>query len=85
VLNSAVNPGGIRLGTPALTTRGFKEAEFEKVAEWCIKAVQISIRLQKNAGKKLVDFLEAMNNDEEVKQTCEEVKAFARQFSMPGL
>jgi glycine hydroxymethyltransferase len=28
---SAVVPGGIRVGTPALTTRGFKEADFIKV------------------------------------------------------
>lgn len=42
---SAVNPGGIRLGTPALTTRGFKEAEMAKIALWCKKAVEISLRL----------------------------------------
>lgn len=28
------DPSGIRLGTPALTTRGFKEAEMDKVAVW---------------------------------------------------
>ncbi len=28
---SAVVPGGIRIGTPALTTRGFREADFVKV------------------------------------------------------
>jgi glycine hydroxymethyltransferase len=44
-LYSAVNPGGIRLGSPALTTRGFKEADMDKVAEWCIKAIEISVRL----------------------------------------
>jgi len=28
---------GIRLGSPALTTRGFKEAEMKQVAEWIVK------------------------------------------------
>ena len=28
-----MDPSGIRLGTPAMTTRGFKEAEFEQVGE----------------------------------------------------
>ena len=32
----AVNPGGIRLGSPAMTTRGMKEADMEKVAEFLI-------------------------------------------------
>lgn len=73
-----MNPGGIRLGSPALTTRGFKEAEFHKVAEWCVVAMKISVRIQEQVGKKLVDFLEALETDTEVKAVAEEVKAFAR-------
>jgi len=31
---------GIRLGTPAMTTRGFKEADFRQIAQWITKVVQ---------------------------------------------
>lgn len=34
---SALNPSGIRLGTPALTTRGFIEEDIEKVADYIHK------------------------------------------------
>ncbi len=33
------SPSGIRLGTPALTTRGLKEAEMEQVAKWIDQAI----------------------------------------------
>lgn len=36
---SPFDPSGIRLGTPAVTTRGMKEAEMEKVAEWMDKVI----------------------------------------------
>lgn len=33
------DPSGIRLGTPALTTRGLKEAEMDQVANWIDQAI----------------------------------------------
>jgi len=37
---SPFKAGGIRLGTPALTTRGFKEAEMKIVAQWIAEALE---------------------------------------------
>jgi glycine hydroxymethyltransferase len=36
---SPFDPSGIRLGTPALTTRGMKEVEMEQVADWIDQAI----------------------------------------------
>lgn len=42
---SAINPGGVRLGTPAVTTRGYKEADMQTVADFLLRAVAIAKRI----------------------------------------
>lgn len=82
---SALTPGGVRIGAPALTSRGFKEADFEKVADFLDRALQIGLRLQQASGPKLVDFAKAIEADAEVQALKAEVNAFAVSFPMPGI
>ncbi|HSD55563.1 MAG TPA: serine hydroxymethyltransferase [Candidatus Saccharimonadales bacterium] len=37
---SPFDPSGIRMGTPALTTRGMKEGEMDQIAEWIDSAIR---------------------------------------------
>ncbi len=56
---------GIRVGTPAGTTRGFKEAEFEQIGNWIAD---------------VVDAASAGNAETVIAQTAEKVISLCRQF-----
>lgn len=45
-----MNPGGIRLGSPAMTTRGLDENDFKNVADFVHRGVNIALQVQKDAG-----------------------------------
>lgn len=48
---SALTPGGLRMGTPAMTTRGFQEEDFARVADIVDRSVTIAVRVDKAARK----------------------------------
>ncbi|KAJ9600811.1 hypothetical protein L9F63_001023, partial [Diploptera punctata] len=85
---SALNPSGIRLGTPALTTRGLKEQDIDSVVDLCSLCLQLSKEITKISGPKLVDFKRVLKEDAEisskVKALRDQVEAFARNFPLPG-
>merc|ERR1712176_1059196 len=54
---SAMNPGGIRVGTPAMTTRGCSMNDFEQIASFIHGAVELALDIQNECGSaKLKDF-----------------------------
>jgi glycine hydroxymethyltransferase len=55
---SALNPSGIRLGTPAMTSRGFVETDFQYVANILNDICNLAVKIQKKSpSTKLVDFM----------------------------
>ena len=95
---SAMKPGGLRMGTPAMTTRGFMERDFERVADIVNQAVDISKRLdaraqeaakakgRKNPGSVAAfkEFVGEGTDFEEVVTMRHEVTQWVESFSVPG-
>lgn len=86
---SAMSPGGVRIGSPALTSRGFKEEDFKKVGEFLSRVVEITKDIQSAAGTtKMADFrkaLAAADATASIKALKSDVEAFATGFAMPGV
>ena len=90
---SAQVPGGIRIGTSALTSRDMLEADIKIVADFLHRSVQLSLLLQKEAGTKMLkDFVRVATKEEpgkqgyaQVKQLRREVREFATRWPLPGI
>jgi glycine hydroxymethyltransferase len=86
---SALVPGGLRVGTPAMTTRGFGPAEFEKVAEYIDRAVKITSEIKSEVAArgertKISDFRSHAEGDSRIAELNKEVTAFVTKFPVPG-
>lgn len=80
---SALSPGGVRIGAPALTTRGLNEADFRQVADFLHSAVEIALAIQATT-KTVKEFTAAVQASPEVKALKLAVMTFVTQFPMPG-
>lgn len=85
---SAMVPGGVRMGTPALTTRGFTEDDFDRVAEFFDQAVGLAQKAKSASGPKLKDFRSFIDSDSgiqsEISNLRHDVEAFAKEFPTIG-
>ncbi|KAJ4155747.1 hypothetical protein LMH87_000978 [Akanthomyces muscarius] len=94
---SALVPGGLRMGTPAMTSRGFTENDFVRVADIVDRAVAIAVRLDKvvrasakeraeKSPGKLKFFLDHVGNgdsDTEIVQLRSEVSDWVGTYPLP--
>jgi glycine hydroxymethyltransferase len=62
------DPSGIRLGTPALTTRGLREEHMEHVARWIDRSVEAAVR----------------NDEAAMDHLAAEIRELLSGFPMPG-
>lgn len=92
---SAINPGGIRLGSPALTSRGLTEEDFDTVAEFLHRGCVFAVKAQKVAEEKsetgkavMRDFEAILQTDDTLRAELDalkkEVESFAANFDIPG-
>ncbi|KJZ72481.1 Putative serine hydroxymethyltransferase [Hirsutella minnesotensis 3608] len=94
---SALVPGGLRMGTPAMTTRGFTEEDFVRVADVVDRAVTIASRVDKAARaaakdrgerspgrlKLFLDHLGNGDNEPEIVQLRSEVADWVGTYPLP--
>lgn len=76
------------LGTPALTTRGFKETDIDKVVDFIDRGLQLAKEISQVSGPKMVDFKKVIHENSEfankVSALRDDVEKFSAQFVLPG-
>lgn len=83
--SSPFYPSGLRLGTPAITTRGMKEEEMKLIAEWITQVVQKikDYELPNTKEERIVylrEFRREMKTDETLQKIKQEVLHLCSKF-----
>jgi len=84
---SALRPGGMRLGAPALTSRNMKEEDFERVVDFIHKGITLTLEIQQSCGPTLKEFKAKVKEQEvqvKIAVLRKEVEEYAVNFPMPG-
>lgn len=79
---SPLNPSAVRIGTPAMTTRGFKEAECLKTVNFIDAVFKETIELKVQVSEKK-SFTEIIASSARLRELKKEINEFARSFPLP--
>jgi len=85
---SALTPMGIRIGAPAMTSRGLGEEDFKKIAQYIDTCIKLCKEIQSELPKdnnKLKDFKARVASGEvqKINDLKKEIAAWAVQFPLP--
>ncbi|KAJ5749783.1 Pyridoxal phosphate-dependent transferase major region subdomain 2 [Penicillium manginii] len=85
---SALTPCGIRIGAPAMTTRGMGEEDFKRIADYINQTIDLCKKIQSELPKeanKLKDFKAKVASDTvpEILALRKEIAAWASTFPLP--
>tara|TARA_Y100000389_G_C17465186_1_gene524854 strand:+ start:14 stop:709 length:696 start_codon:yes stop_codon:yes gene_type:complete len=80
---SALSPGGVRIGTPAMTSRGLDENDFREIGYIIHSIVQVCVSNQKIYGENINDFMNGVKNDPEIDHIKNLVFQLTSSFSIP--
>lgn len=83
---SAMNPSGIRLGTSAMTTRNFKECDFDFTANCINEITELIIKIQKECNViKLTDFNKCLDKYiDDINFIKNKVRKYCKKFDLPN-
>ena len=76
---SPMNPSGLRMGTPTITTRGMKEPEMDQIAEWVDRVIKL---VTPACELKPAEFEEKIKNIPELDGIAAEVKSLCRKYPL---
>lgn len=81
---SALSPGGIRLGSASLTSRGFVEDDFKRVGDFLHQVIVLALKIQETSGKSLKEFEKCCNTifKNEIDNLRNSVNLFASKFDL---
>jgi len=85
---SALTPGGLRIGTPAMTSRGYGEEDFDRVANYIDESVKLCKEIQASLPKeanKLKDFKLKVASGEvpRINELKKEIAEWCQTFPLP--